>query len=451
MRRDGTKETFLSRRVESQIRVEWQHNRRIHECTRAPNRCKSPAAKSIRLQHPGSNHEPLDFTGAFVNFCDARVAIVAFDRIFTAVTVAAVNLNSLVRHTRGYFGGKKFCNGSFHGKSGAGVFLPRGFTHEQTRSVNLRGHVGEHELNGLKVGDGTAKGLALPSVSQRGIKCTLCDADGLRGDADASAVKCGKSDFVTFAFRTDAIRDGSLAICEGEFAAGRGIDAKFFFLFADGKPRRTFFHDQRGDSLFALLRLRVGVNDGGIGGAAVGDPGFGAVDDVSVAFEDGTSAQRGGVRTGLWLSQRIATDLFASRKRDEKFFLLLLIAEVQERIAVQGILHGENHAGGSAGARNFFDYDAVTDVIHARTAVLFRNGDASEAELGGLAEIFAREMACFVQFSGERFHFHLRKFANRTLQKRLFFSQREIHVLFSTNAKLQSNGQSALQPFKRGG
>ena len=113
------------------------------------------------------------------------------------------------------------------------------------------------------------------------------DAGGLRGDADAAAIERGERDFVAFAFVADAIGGGNFAIGEGEFGAGGGVDAEFFFFLADGETRRALFDDERGDSLLAFFRMRVDVDDGGIGGAAVGDPGFGAVDDVLVAFADG--------------------------------------------------------------------------------------------------------------------------------------------------------------------
>src|ERR1700756_210225 len=39
----------------------------------------------LRLKNPGRDHHTLDFAGAFVNFGDAGVAIVALDGIFAAV------------------------------------------------------------------------------------------------------------------------------------------------------------------------------------------------------------------------------------------------------------------------------------------------------------------------------------------------------------------------------
>src|ERR1700679_2269950 len=61
---------------------------------------------SIRFQDPGGDDQALNLAGALVDFGDAGVAIIAFDGIFAAVTVAAVNLNRLVCDARGHFARK---------------------------------------------------------------------------------------------------------------------------------------------------------------------------------------------------------------------------------------------------------------------------------------------------------------------------------------------------------
>src|SRR5580692_3476774 len=100
-----------------------------------------------------------------------------------------------------------------------------------------------------------AEGHALFRIFERGFECALRDAAGLGGDADAAAVERGERDFVTFAFAADAIGFGDFAIGEDEFAARGGVDAKFFFFFADLETWRAFFNDQRGDAFFAFGRI----------------------------------------------------------------------------------------------------------------------------------------------------------------------------------------------------
>src|SRR5271168_718286 len=65
----------------------------------------------LTLQNPGRDYQALDFAGAFVDFGDARVAVVTLDGIFAAVAVAAVDLDGFVGDARGHFAGEKFGDG----------------------------------------------------------------------------------------------------------------------------------------------------------------------------------------------------------------------------------------------------------------------------------------------------------------------------------------------------
>src|SRR5437016_10442214 len=80
-------------------------------------------------QDPGRNDQTLDFAGPFVDFGDARIAVVALYRVFAAVAVAAVDLNRFVRDARGHFAGKQLGEGGVHGEAGAGVLFPRSEEH----------------------------------------------------------------------------------------------------------------------------------------------------------------------------------------------------------------------------------------------------------------------------------------------------------------------------------
>ena len=166
----------------------------------------------VTFQHPRGDYQALNFAGAFVNLGDAGVAIGAFDGIFAAVAVAAVNLDGFVGDARGHFARKKFRDRRFHGKARAGILLPGRATQQQARRVNFRGHIRQHELNRLKIGDGMAECLALLRVAQGGFERALRDSGGLRGDADAAAIEGGKRDFISFAFGADAIGGGHFAI-----------------------------------------------------------------------------------------------------------------------------------------------------------------------------------------------------------------------------------------------
>ena len=137
------------------------------------------------------------------------------------------------------------------------------------------------------------------------------------------------------------------------------------------KSRRPFLDDQRGDAFFAFRRIGVHVDDGRVGHAAIGDPGLCAVEDVSVALLHGYGLQRGGVGAGLRLGERVAADFFSPREGRAGIFSFVRQSKAMNRIAVKRILYREDHAGGSAAARDFFDHDRVSDVVETRAAFGF--------------------------------------------------------------------------------
>ena len=114
--------------------------------------------------------------------------------------------------------------------------------------------------------------------------------------------------------------------------------------------------------------MGVDVDDGGVGGTAVGDPGFGAVEDVFIAAKDGFGLEGGGVGAGLRLGEGVAADFFAAGIRFEEFLFLFGGAVAIDGIAVERILYGEDDAGGGAAAGDFFDDDSVGDMVEASAA-----------------------------------------------------------------------------------
>ena len=132
--------------------------------------------------------------------------------------------------------------------------------------------------------------------------------------------------------------------------------------------------------------MRVDVDDGGVGGAAVGDPRFAAVEDVSVGAKDGFGLEGCGVGAGLRFGESVAADFFAAGVGLEEFLFLFFGAVAVDGIAVERVLHREDYAGGGAAAGDFFDDDGVGDVIEACAAFGFGKRDASEAEFGGFFE-----------------------------------------------------------------
>jgi len=240
------------------------------------------------------------------------------------------------------------------------------------------------------------------------------------------AVESGEGDFVALTFFTYAIEFRNFAIAEREFGAGRGVDSQFFFFFAYRETGSSLLYDERGDSLLTLLRLRVRVDDCGVGCAAVGDPSFRAVDYILAVFEHGFGREGSSVGARLRLGKGEASDFLATSEWRQKLFLLVIRTEFVDGSAIQGIVGGQNHASGCAGAGNLFNHDGVTDVIHARAAFSFGNGHAGESEFSRFLEKLAGEFAFFVVFTREGLYFRFGEVAHTFLQELLFFDQFEV-------------------------
>jgi len=158
--------------------------------------------------------------------------------------------------------------------------LEGGVVEEGAGGFDFGVHVSEHELDGLEFGDGLAKGFAGLGKFDGLVEGALGEADGLRGDADAPAVESGKGDFEALAFFAEAIGGGDFAIVENDFDGRGAALAHFVFVAADAEAGEGGFDEEGGDSLPACGGIRFGEDDAEAGGAAVGDPGFGAGEEI---------------------------------------------------------------------------------------------------------------------------------------------------------------------------
>src|SRR5215472_4416067 len=387
-------------------------------------------ARSLRSgsQDPGGNDQTLDFARPFVDFGDARVAVVALYRILAAVAVAAVNLNGFVRDARGHFARKQFGDSGVHAEACTSVLFPCGFAVEHAGCVNFRAHVRQHELNRLKPRNGLAERQALAGILQRGFERAPRNAGGLRGDADAPAIERRKRYLVAFAFVANAILERYGAIGKDQFTASGGMNAELFFFFANLESGCFFLHHDCGDAFFPFGRVGIHVHDRCVGLSATGDPSLRSVENIAVTFLYRLGSERCGVRAGLWLGEGVATDLFAARVRKEKSLLLCFGAVPMDRIAVKRILDGEDYPCGGATPRNLFDDDGVGDMIEARTAFIFGKRHAGETQLCRFSEQGARKAPGLVVLLCQRAHLRFGKLAHAFFDQFLFFRQFEVQL-----------------------
>src|SRR6516225_427125 len=191
------------------------------------------------LQELPRHDHALDLVGALVDLGDLRVAHHALDREVVHVAVAAEQLYRVGGHRHGHVGGQALARRgeerqvidplSGHGPLGPG----RRRVGELAGRLELHRHVGDHELQALEFRDRPAELLALPDVPERVVQGALGDAEGLRGDRDASVVQGAQRDLEAFPFLADQPGGRDRAVVEVQLPGRRALDAELVLRFPE--------------------------------------------------------------------------------------------------------------------------------------------------------------------------------------------------------------------------
>ena len=160
------------------------------------------------------------------------------------------------------------------------IFEESAFVEQGAGGFEVDVHVGEHPLDGLEFADVFAKGFAGAGIFHGFVEGALGEADGLRGNADASGVESGEGDPQTLAFFTEAIFGGDDAIVQKNLYRRRGALAHFVFVAADFESGKAGFDKEGGNSLPGEFGIGFGEDNVEASGRTVGDPGFGAVENI---------------------------------------------------------------------------------------------------------------------------------------------------------------------------
>ena len=216
-----------------------------------------------------------------------------------------MNLDALGGDMDGNFAGKVFGHACFAGE--AHVFLigkPGGLIDKQARGFHLSSHVGELELNGLKVGDGLVELLAFLGVARRRLEGALRHAKAQGCDRNAAPVEDFQAADEAFAFRAEQVFPREAAIGEDDFGRVAGTHAQLVFFLARTEARSALFEDESADAVrvFGLIGDGHGHADVGVG--AIGGEGFGAIQNPALAVADRGRAGATGVGTRFGLGER---------------------------------------------------------------------------------------------------------------------------------------------------
>ena len=191
----------------------------------------------------------------------------------------------------------------------AGVAQPRRPPGEQPCGVHADGHLGQHPLHHLLVGDGAAELAALEGIASGQLQRVARQTGAGRRDADPAGAERRERDLQPVTLVAQPVRGGDASVLEDELVRARAADAHLSFLGAEPEPGRIGLDHEGGDAGLALRAVDRAEDDVASGVAGVGDPDLGAGEQVVVAVPASRQRQGRGVGAGARLGQREGAEL----------------------------------------------------------------------------------------------------------------------------------------------
>jgi hypothetical protein len=132
----------------------------------------------------------------------------------------------------------------------AAIKARRTAPHHQPRCVELGRHIGELELQRLKIGERPAELTAFEQMVARRFEASSGAAERAGRDVEAPAVEPHHRDLKAVAFGAEPIGDRHTAILEDHHRRRLGVPAELFLLLAERQARRTLLDDEAGDPVW---------------------------------------------------------------------------------------------------------------------------------------------------------------------------------------------------------
>ena len=274
----------------------------------------------------------------------------------------------------------------------------RGLVGEHAGRVQFRGHVREHELNRLVVGDRLSKRLPRLRVADRHLERRVADAEGLGGDGHPAAFEGPHRHLEAVVHRPDDMTcrhpdAGKRQVHAPEAAHAQRVDSGVAI-----DARRAHRHQERRDAVGAHARTRRREHEQHAGAFGVGHPRLPPVEGVGrpAVDLDGRHLQVRGVSSRVLLGERERPDCLPGGQRPQPLRFLGVRAEPSEHFADQRLVHDQD--GGERGARPRYALDGqrVADVLAAAAAPRHRDRHSGEPVRAGQRHERRRELAGLV-------------------------------------------------------
>ena len=160
-----------------------------------------------------------------------------------------------------------------------------------------------------------------------------------------------------------------------------------------------------------------------MGQAGQRDPHLLAVDDVLIAVAAGSGSHGRHVAAGARLGEAEHGDALTARLRRQKALLLILVAPLQQRQAVQSNVHRHGCPQTRISRLQFLAGQPQGDIIETLAAIAFRDADAENAQLGHARQQVRWHGLIAISFLDDRRNFPLGKCSYHLLCTQMFVGQ----------------------------
>ena len=291
-------------------------------------------------------------------------------------------------------------------------------------------HFGQFLLLKLEATDGTSELLSFQRIAKGRVVAIHGSTNGAPGDSVTGRVEAAQWAFQSFDVGQE-IFFRHLHIVEYQFARCRGAERPFVMRFGCGKAFHAAFHNDPADfSGFIFC-----PNHGDVCKRCIGNPHFGAIEQVMIAHVADVGNHASRVGAGIRFGESEAAHHVARCQFWQVLAALFFGAELVNRIHHQGALHRCRGTNPAVAALNFLHDQSVGDLVESLTAIFNRNVGTEGADFGeAFNEVFREFRTLSVRFD-DRCNFFFHPGANRIADKLLLIGQQFIHQIIIVTLK----------------
>ncbi len=227
-----------------------------------------------------------------------------------------------------------------------------------------------------------------------------------------------------------------MAIVEHQFRCDGAFHAHLLDFLAAGEAAHILFDQEGGDALAARVRIRARVDHQRFRRMAIGDPEFGAVEQIAALHRIRLQLHRNDIAARSRLAHRQRSDMLAADQAGEVFGLLLRVAPARDLIDAQIGMRAVGQAERSAGAAHFFDSDSVFEIAQPGTAVRFAHRHAVQAQFTQFWPQLNREPVLGIHLRSQRRNALISKTRHAVADHLRLFTKAEIKIWSGAHCKI---------------